>query len=197
MTTPNTLAATHPAAVSAAPAIRRLNWGCGRHGEAGWINSDRQGGHNVQLCCDIRQGLALETGSIDYAASVHALQEVPFSDLQAVLRELHRVLKPGGTLRLVLPDAEKAIVAYVRGDRSHFLVPDEDAASLGGKFAVHILWYSHSRIMFTFDFVEELLLKAGFSGVTKCEPQQTASGHAQITELDSRESESLFVEALK
>ena len=85
----------------------------------------------------------------------------------------------------------------MRGDRSHFLVPDEDAASLGGKFAVHILWYSHSRIMFTFDFVEELLLKAGFSGVTKCEPQQTASGHAQITELDSRESESLFVEALK
>jgi ubiquinone/menaquinone biosynthesis C-methylase UbiE len=183
--------------VAAAPSLRRLNWGCGRKGEAGWINSDRQGGADVQLRCDIREGLKLEEASIDYAASVHALQEVPFPDLQPVLRELYRVLKPGGVLRLVLPDADKAIQAYLKRDRSHFLVPDEDAASLGGKFAVHILWYSHSRVIFTFDFVEELLIKAGFSRVAACEPHATASGYAGITELDCRESESLFVEAFK
>jgi predicted SAM-dependent methyltransferase len=151
----------------------------------------------VQLRCDIREGLALEDGSVEYVASVHTLQEVPFPDLQPVLRELYRVLKPGGALRLVLPDADKAIHAYVRGDRSYFLVPDEDATSLGGKFAAHILWYSHSRILLTFDFVQELLIKAGFSRVVACEPHETASGHGGITELDCRESESFFVEAFK
>ena len=55
------------------------------------------------------------------------------------------------------PAATPLLQAYVRGDRGHFLVPDEDAASLGRKFVVHMLWYSHSRIMFTADFIKDLL----------------------------------------
>ena len=182
---------------SAAPGLRRLNWGCGGRGEPGWINSDRKDGHGVDLPCDIRQGLPLETDSIDYAASVHALQEVPFPEIVPVLRELRRVLKPGGVLRLCLPDLDKGIDAYRRGDRSHFLIPDEDASSLGGKFVVHMLWYGYSRTLFTYDFIEELLLKAGFARVDRCAHGQTASRFEGITELDNREHESLFVEATK
>ena len=47
------------------------------------------------------------------------------------------------------------------------------------------------------DFVEELLLKAGFTRVEHCEFRQTQSGLAGITDLDNREHESLFVEAVK
>src|SRR5437763_6749688 len=94
--------------------IRRLHWGCGKTRPPGWINSDRSAG--VDLCCDIiADGLPLEDQSIDYAVSIHALQEVPFPDLVKVLTELRRVLKRGGVVRLVLPDAEKAIRAYQRG----------------------------------------------------------------------------------
>src|SRR5687767_620673 len=73
--------------------IRRLNWGCGHGGEPGWINSDRNEGRGIDLTCDILQGLPLESGSIDYAVSIHALQEVPYPDLVPVLRELRRVLR--------------------------------------------------------------------------------------------------------
>ena len=51
--------------------IKRLHWGCGGGGEPGWINSDRQSGRGIDICCDLRAGLPLETDSIDYAASVH------------------------------------------------------------------------------------------------------------------------------
>ena len=50
-----------------------------------------------------------------------------------MLGELRRVLKPGGVLRLGLPDAEKGFNAYLRGDLDYFLIPDEHAKSVGAK----------------------------------------------------------------
>ena len=177
--------------------VRRLHWGCGNKPSPGWINADVRPLPGVNLVCDIRQGLSLPAGHIAYCVSVHALQEIPLADQVPVLAELHRVLKRGGVLRLCLPDLEKSVAAYQRGDRNYFLVPDEDARSLGGKFVTHILWYSYSRVMFTHDFIEELLLKAGFKRVDHCAFLKTRSGWPGITELDCREHESLFVEAVK
>jgi hypothetical protein len=51
--------------------------------------------------------------------------------------------------------------------------------------------------MFTFDFTEELLYRAGFRRVVRSRHGQTESGHAEIVALDDREGESLFVEAFK
>jgi predicted SAM-dependent methyltransferase len=179
------------------PNVKRLNWGCGRSCPPGWINSDRSDYSHVDLPCDILEGLPLDTDSIDYAASSHALQEIAWDELVRVLGELRRVLKPGGVLRLCLPDLDKGIAAYLRKDKDHFLVPDEDARSLGGKMIVHMLWYGHSRMLFTLDFVEELLLKAGFSTVVPSEFGKTNSAFPGIVELDDREHESLFIEAFK
>lgn len=177
--------------------IKRLNWGCGNHTAEGWINSDQKDDPRINLQCDIRNGLPLADDSIDYAVSIHALPEVPYDGLIPVLRELRRVLRPGGVLRLCLPDLLKGVDAYRRGERDYFLVPDTDAASLGGKLITQLIWYGYSRTLFTSDFVEELLLKAGFTSVAHCRFRQTASPHAEIVQLDNRERESLFVEATK
>ena len=45
---------------------------------------------------------------------------ITYGDLVPVLKELRRTLKPGGVLRLCLPDVDKGIHAYLNGDRSHF-----------------------------------------------------------------------------
>jgi predicted SAM-dependent methyltransferase len=177
--------------------VCRLNWGCGISPAPGWLNSDRVRRDGVDVVADAREGLPLETESIDYAFSMHTLQEIPFDEVVGVLGELRRVLKPGGFLRLCLPDVDKGIDAYRRGDAEYFLVPDADATSLGGKFVVHTLWYGHSRLLFTRDFVEELLVRAGFREVHEVAFKQTASAWPDIVELDSRERESLFVEGVK
>lgn len=179
------------------PVVTRLNWGCGEHPEPGWINSDLKDGPGIDISCDIRDGMPLGDGSIDYIVSIHALPMISYPDLVPVLQELRRLLRPGGVLRLSLPDVNKGIRAYVDGDRDYFLIPDEEVESPGGKFVVHMLWYGYSVTMFTEDFIQELLGKAQFSRVTPCRFGQTHSPWPEIVDLDNRENESLFVEAVK
>lgn len=177
--------------------VRRLNWGCGSWTPEGWINSDIKEGPGIDLACDILNGLPLESNSVDYAVSICALPEMTYPNLVPVLQELRRVLKPGGVLRLGLADLDKAIAAYQRRDRDYFLIPDEEVKSLGGKFIVYLLWYGYVKLFFTREFIEEMLLKAGFTRVHHCTFKETKSPWLEIVELDNRENECLFVEAVK
>jgi predicted SAM-dependent methyltransferase len=183
--------------VSPEAGVRRLNWGCGTSPDPGWINSDIKEDPAVEISADILEGLPLEEGSIDYAVSIHALPELRYEDQVPALMELRRVLTPGGVLRLALPDLDRAIRAYQEGDRDYFLIPDEDARSLGSKMIVQLLWYGYSKTLFTYDFIAELLERAGFLDVRRCAFQETASPFPEIVTLDNRPEESLFVEARK
>jgi len=161
------------------------------------VNSDIKEAPGIDISADIRAGLPLDDASLDYVVGIHSLPELAYPDVATALRELHRVLRPDGVLRLALPDLDRAIRAYLDGDAGYFLIPDDDVRSLGGKLVVQLTWYGYSRTMFTFDFVEELLYAAGFRRVERCSYRQTSSPHPGIIELDNREGESLFVEAYK
>jgi predicted SAM-dependent methyltransferase len=177
--------------------IRRLNWGSGTEPSDGWVNCDIKEGPGIDVSCDIRDGLPLPPASFDYVVSIHALPELPYPDVEPALVELHRVLKPEGVLRLALPDLEKAMHAYRQGNADYFLIPDDDVRSLGGKLIVQMTWYGYSKSMYTFDFTEELLYRAGFRRVVRCKYRETVSEHSEITTLDNRERESFFVDAFK
>src|SRR3712207_4969285 len=94
-------------------------------------------------------------------------------------------------------DLDKGIRAYQRHDLDYFLVPDEEARSIGGKFIVQMLWYGYSRTLFTADFLEELRHKAGFPAVSHFRFRQTNNPYPGIVGLDNREAESIFAEAVK
>jgi len=177
--------------------MRRLNWGCGPHTPFGWVNSDIKSGSGIDTVADIRCGLPFPDDYFDYIVSIHVLPELAYPELGPALAELRRVLKPGGILRLSLPDLDLAIDAYQNKDIDYFLIPDEDACSLSGKLIVQLLWYGRSRSMFTWEYTKELLERAGYREATRCRFEESPSGLAGITELDNRPLESLFVEARK
>jgi len=175
--------------------LRRLNWGCGPFTRPGWINADLRWYEGMDLCGDIRDGLALADRSLDCAVAIHALQDLAWPDIPIALAELHRVIRPGGVLRLGLPDLDRAIDAYLRGDAGYFHVPDRDAVSLGAKLVTQIIWYGSVRTPMTFGFVRESLERSGFREVKRHAFGQTGSGMTDICVLDNRERESMFVEA--
>jgi SAM-dependent methyltransferase len=177
--------------------VTRLNWGCGPTPPSGWLNADRRREPGVDLVGDIRDGLSIPDDSVDYAVAIHGLQDLPYLDLVPALRELRRVLRPGGVLRVAVPDLERSVEAWLRGDAAYFYIPDHDAASLGGKLIVQAIWYGSTRTPFTWDFFQELASKAGFHRVARCKFGQTDSAWAEIVSLDNRERESLFAEAVK
>jgi predicted SAM-dependent methyltransferase len=123
------------------------------------------------------------------------LQDLPWDAVALALREIHRVLKPGGVVRLAVPDLDKAIRAYLAKDGAYFYVPDRDAASVGAKLVTQITWYGSVRTPFTFEFLSEWMSGAGFSGITK--QAFGKSGSPALASLDNRERESLFVEGTR
>lgn len=177
---------------------KRLHWGCGPITPYGWINSDIAAFPGVDVVADVLQGLPFPDHEFDVIVSIHVLPEIPYRQLDAALRELRRILKPGGTLRLSLPDMDKAIRAYLERDVDYFfLIPDEQVQCLSGKMIVQLLWHGVSRSMFTAEFIQELLARNGFVDIRHCGFRETKSQRQGITDLDDRELESLFVEASK
>jgi SAM-dependent methyltransferase len=176
--------------------IRRLNWGCGKVTPPGWINSDIKSGPGIDISADILEGLPLHDDSIDYISSQHALPALKVWNQLEALSELRRVLKPGGVLRLCLPDLDLAIAAYQSGRQEFFSVWAWDTIS--GNFITQIVDHGYNYTPFTYEFCEELLWKAGFADVHRVGHHHTVSSYPEIVELDRRESgRSFYVEAFK
>lgn len=59
---------------------------------------------NVRYVCDVSRGLPFDNGSVEEIYSSHFLEHLADRDVLPFLRECHRVLRPGGTVELIVPD---------------------------------------------------------------------------------------------
>jgi hypothetical protein len=105
------------------------------------------------------------------------------------------VLEPGGTLRLGLPDLDRALDALRARRQEYFWTWEWE--SVTGNFVTQITDYGYTRTLLNFEFAEELLTRAGFETVRRADHGETTSRYADIVELDGRPEESFFVEAFK
>ncbi|MDX0411587.1 methyltransferase domain-containing protein [Sinorhizobium medicae] len=83
-----------------------------------WINTDAECG-DIQL--NLLYELPFPNGAFELIYCSHTLEHFYYpSEVEFVLSELRRVLKPGGTIRIVVPDLEPLVGAYVAGDIAYF-----------------------------------------------------------------------------
>jgi len=82
-----------------------LDIGCGPHKQHAWaIGIDRHAHSGVDLVADLESGLPVASQSVDQIFAVHFLEHV--RDLLALMNDIHRVLRPGGVLHVMVPNCQ-------------------------------------------------------------------------------------------
>ncbi len=171
----------------------RLNIGCGSARLHGWINIDLVG-LPVDLAWDLTRPLPFPDDSVDAVFHEHVIEHVPGAVGYRFLKDCHRVLRPGGVMRVVAPDASRYMASYFepehdfirtcRGDRpTPMLALMEEFYSYG-----HQAVYDEATIALfcrTIGFAEVRVQSFGDSSIVPC------------PDTDWRATDSFYVEAVK
>jgi predicted SAM-dependent methyltransferase len=150
-----------------------LNIGCGQLTADGWVNVDYQPIQGRSFYLDVHNGLPLSNGSVHHIHCEHFLEHLEFSEARRFLCECARVLEHAGTMRLVVPDFEKYVIAYAKNDHYFF----EGFRFLGGavepletKGAVCNQMFrmgGHHKFAWDFETLQHAARNCGFSDVTR------------------------------
>jgi SAM-dependent methyltransferase len=132
----------------------KLNLGCGDHTPAGWINVDYAVGARLAqlplfgllnsrlrlfnldwdkgiLAHNLTKPFPWSDDSVDAIYSSHTLEHMTREQGRTFLEECYRVLKPGGIIRIVVPDLEQIVKKYSDGE----LPADRFVDALGVSFS--------------------------------------------------------------
>jgi predicted SAM-dependent methyltransferase len=90
-----------------------VNLGCGETIHPDWVNIDIIASQPGVISHDLRQGIPLLANSSDVVYHSHVLEHFRYHEAQLFLKECCRVLKPGGILRVAVPDLERICRLYI------------------------------------------------------------------------------------
>jgi SAM-dependent methyltransferase len=192
-----------------------VNIGCGSGGMDGWVNIDCFPAPCVTCVRDCRTTLPLSDGSASGIFTEHFLEHLDYyEEAPRFLTECRRVLQPGGTLRVLVPDGEKYLLAYGAGDLGAMerfsplvgLDPESDIAPFSLERSVlpfrtkmevinfHFRQSGQHRFSYDFETLSGLLADCGFDSITR-----SGFGDSRHPDLaidsEQRAPESLVVEA--
>ena len=95
-----------------------LHIGCGDIDAPGFINLDARPQPHVHIVTTNLFRLAMIPDNVaDLIYMSHVLEHVSHRDIVSTLREMHRILKNGGVLRVSVPDFDRIIDIYQGNDR--------------------------------------------------------------------------------
>ena len=125
----------------------KLNLGCGwRNFGKDWIHID--GGDYPHLDYKDITNLEFEDNSVDLIYASHVIKYFDINEVKEVLREWRRVLKPGGELRVAVPDFEAMNILYHNGKvkLEDIIGPLYGRMPMGGKMIYHKTTYDYESL---------------------------------------------------
>jgi predicted SAM-dependent methyltransferase len=153
--------------------IVKVNLGTGIEAAYGWLD-------------DFEDELPFEPDSVDFIFCSHVLEHFFREDATRLLREMLRVLKPGGRVRICVPDLAHAVRLYQQGAQREAL--QMFFTGERGRFDQH-------RYMYDYHLLAALLEEQGFDDIRNCGFREGMV--PDLDRLDNRPGETLFVEAAK
>lgn len=92
--------------------MRKIQFGCGPNFLQGWLNTDIYKGSDEVVYLDITREFPIPSNSFHYMTSEHLIEHISFDEGKTFLQECLRVLKTGGTIRIVTPNLQTILNLY-------------------------------------------------------------------------------------
>jgi predicted SAM-dependent methyltransferase len=155
------------------------------------------------LQADLAGGLPMcGDGTVDLIRMSHLIEHITLDQAKRLLKDCHRVLKPGGVLRIATPDAEIILKHYMAGDMAYFdsIQPPEyvNAPTPGEKLS-RLLFsgdYAH-RALYDYSMLESFLEQAGKWACIYDQPPGVSVNQEMLRLPDQHCPVSLYVEAVR
>jgi FkbM family methyltransferase len=166
-----------------------VHLGSGPAPKPGWVNVDLAGG-SVDLAWDLARPLPFPDDSVDGVFSEHVLEHLPLAAGAALVSECHRVLRPGATLRVGVPDAGAMLRSYADdGALIEATRPGRPTPLLAVQEVFY--WHGHTT-MYDAPTLRLLLEEAGFELVR--DRPFGATALPVCPDTAARRAETLYVE---
>jgi len=147
----------------------KLHLGCGKTKIPGYINIDLVDGENVDEISDIRYLPNYDNNSVDVIYACHVLEHISRVEYKAVLSRWRQILKPGGILRLSVPDLEKWFLYCLKVDNFRLI--------LGALYGQQDNEYNSHRMGWTENTLKEDLIEVGFSEINNYDWKEREHKH--------------------
>lgn len=171
----------------------RLHLGSAWQPKEGWLNVDLVG-HPVDLAWNLAHGLPFPDGSAEAIFHEHLLEHLALEAAATLIEESHRVLCPGGVMRIAVPDAGGYLLSYANGGQG--LIAGYRPGRPTNLLAVQEILYLHGHRS-AWD-LETLGLFVRAAGFEQCEGRGFGDSRIEpCPDSPHREQESIYVEAVK
>jgi SAM-dependent methyltransferase len=151
---------------------------------------------------DIVRGIPFASRTVDRIYCSHVLEHLALADFRKAIAETHRLLKPEGIFRLVLPDLEFFSKQYLESSRPDRAIVFMESTILGVKERNRGLarflrdWLGGSKHLWMWDYagIESELRQAGYQSIRRAKFGDSGDTVFELVEDAGRWTNALGVE---
>lgn len=173
----------------------KLHVGCGKNHFPGWVNADID--PRADMIVFLERKLPFHDGSLSLIYSEHVLEHVAFDKGVFFLTEARRVLKPGGIIRIAMPDLDDLVAGYQENWRRFDWVnwPEFSFVQTRAQMInMAFRWWGHCHLYNREELARALSLAGFVDFKFVCHGE---SACPELVGLETRKDSLLVVEAVK
>lgn len=180
---------------------KKLNIGCGTDYKVGWVNIDNNTDSNIEeldVHWDLRNPLPINDDSIDFIFNEHFIEHLTVEESRITIADMMRVLKPGGVMRIAMPDLEDVVNHYLNVPLGEDKVIKDfklDFIQTRAEWInMSFRWWDH-KWLYDWEELVRRLKEVGYENAVRCKLRD--SQYAELKNLEIRDGSILIAEVTK